>query len=215
MKYVVFLVLFALALAALADFGAHTKAEPNTTIDVKQAIVRLTSEGRTFCSGTVINDTTIVTAAHCVTAQSLFGSTLSGETINIRQNANVDLGITAKATYADSKLDRALLTGDFSKLPKAKYLSNIKQLSALRIKDSSLVSCGYPLAGDLYCSEMTYLKLTNFMWLVHGLLLPGMSGGPTMLPDGTVVAVNTAVDEDNSIVSPLYNVDFNLTTATK
>lgn len=38
-----------------------------------------------------------------------------------------------------------------------------------------------------------------------------MSGGPTMLEDGTVVAINIAVEGRHAVVSPVYNLLTELT----
>src|ERR1700692_2509663 len=71
---------------------------PENTIDLRP-IVRLTKNGRTFCSGTVINSHTIVTAAHCVVQENPFealtGPTLKDE-IEIRENDNLPTGVIAK-----------------------------------------------------------------------------------------------------------------------
>ena len=43
--------------------------------------------------------------------------------------------------------------------------------------------------------------------LLQAAVIPGMSGGPVLLRDGTVVAVNVAVDGNRAVVSPIYNLD--------
>ena len=43
------------------------------------------------------------------------------------------------------------------------------------------------------------------MWILKGELLPGMSEGPMMMDDGTVIAINDAVENEFSVVVPLFN----------
>lgn len=168
------------------------------------SIVRLTHDGLTYCTGTVIQSNLIVTAAHCVLIETPFGAMLGG-TAEIRPGSNVKTGIFAKPVFANQQMDQALLTGDFSSFDTRDYISDPAELTKIRENNKKFISCGYPLAGDLYCSILIYDHPENFYWAVKGVLIPGMSGGPTMV-NGVVVAVNTAVEGPNSIVSPLYNV---------
>lgn len=173
------------------------------------SIVRLTDNGRTFCTGTVVNDTTIITAAHCVLTETMFGNFVRTEPIDIRTNDNTPLQVFAKPYYATTQMDHALLFGDFRRFEPKKYIANPSKLTKFKKKDLKFRSCGYPLGGDLYCSTTIFIKPYGFMFGVEGTLIPGMSGGPTMLEDGTMIAVNVAVNEDISIVSPIHNIDFN------
>ncbi len=174
------------------------------------SIVRLVDQGRTFCSGTVINDHTILTAAHCVLVDTMMGPMLNQDPIEIRVDDNISHGVFATAFFASGQMDQALLTGDFKLFEVRNYLSDAPKLTLARTAEGNFISCGYPLGGNLYCSNTLFLYNFQFMWRVHGVLLPGMSGGPTMLQDGTVVAVNCAVEGADSIVSPIYNIDQNL-----
>jgi V8-like Glu-specific endopeptidase len=169
------------------------------------SIVRLTRDGHTFCTGTVIQENLIVTAAHCVTMETPFGTMLNSEEIEIRPNSNVSTHITARAVYATAQMDQALLAGNFSAFEVRPYITDPASLTKYRVDGTRLVSCGYPLMGNLYCTVLTYKHPDNFYWAVDGVLIPGMSGGPTMI-NGTVIAVNTAVEGPLAIVSPIYNI---------
>lgn len=172
-------------------------------------IVRLVRNGRTFCSGTVVNSNTIITAAHCILQETPFGIVLNSEPIDIRADNNIELNVTAAPIYATNQMDQAVLKGNFQLFDPKKIIANPYVLSTIPLNHTNYKSCGYPLGGDLFCTETKYEGPFAFMWKMKGVLLPGMSGGPTMLMDGTVVAINDAATEDNAIVSPIYNIDIN------
>jgi V8-like Glu-specific endopeptidase len=168
------------------------------------SIVRLVSDGKTFCSGTVINNHTVLTAAHCIVTVTPFGP-MTNEDIEVRPSDNTDLKIHGQPYYATIQLDQGLIAGDFSKFESRSHTADVKKLVDSRF--TYYKTCGYPMGGPLYCNTLHYKNLTNFMWSVDGVLIAGMSGGPVMLSDGTVVAVNVAVEGDRAVVSPIYNID--------
>lgn len=171
------------------------------------SIVRLVADGKTFCSGTVINEYAIITAGHCALMETPFGTFMNPGAIEIRPDDNTDVGVTARVNFATPQMDQAILVGRFTDFQTRKYITNPNKLQDIgSLFNTKLVSCGYPLNGNLYCSNMTYEGPENFFWAARGVLLPGMSGGPAMLPDGTVVAINVAVHGDLSLVSPIYNL---------
>lgn len=172
------------------------------------SVVRLVREGRTYCSGVVIDPTTIVTAAHCVLINTPFGPWADEDTpIEIRGADNKFRSTYGRLKSASTQIDRAVIKGNFSIYQSSKYISDMAQSVAVRHQGQRMVSCGYPLGGALFCNEMVYIKELAFFMTVKGLLVPGMSGGPTMLPDGTVIGINSAVEADYSIIAPLYNVE--------
>lgn len=176
------------------------------------AIIRLVNpeSGRTYCSGTVVNDKFIITAAHCVLAPNPFGFVmLNPEHIEIRQADNTPIGTYGVAITANVSMDQAVLYGNFQKLPKRKYISNFKTLDDIRLNPGQeLKACGYPLGGNFECSNIKVEDMYIFMWqTTGGWLIPGMSGGPVMLKDGTVVAVNVAATIDRRLVSPTLNIE--------
>lgn len=191
-------------------FIAVVLLAPDKKQKLLNPIVRLNQGNQTFCTGTVVNSTTIITASHCVVEANMFGMMMVRGDIEIRPESNLPIGVNARVGYVTTQLDTDILKGDFSKFEPKKHISDINELMKLQTPGRKLLSCGYPLGGNLQCTPTIYLRRDIFMQDVEGLLLPGMSGGPTMLEDGTQIAVNVAVYEDHSIVAPIFNVDFNM-----
>jgi len=191
------------------DFGVHSKPKPAAKVRSiqLQSIVRLVRKGHTFCSGTVIDRETILTAGHCVTVETLLGEILNREDIEIRGPDNKPLGVVGHVKNAYPQLDRGIIKGNFSMFPSSLYISSVPESIKTRYPGAHYISCGYPMGGSLYCTVTTYLHDFAFCIAVHGVLIPGMSGGPTMLPDGTVIAINNAVEDEFSVLCPIYGVD--------
>lgn len=169
------------------------------------AIVRLVLDGSTFCTGTVIGATTILTAAHCVMVDTGFSGPELRENIEIRPSNNAKVNVTANIYNVRHQMDQAILKGDFRQFNARKYISDPEKLTILRDK-SKLTACGYPLGGDFFCNTIYYKSPDNFFWKVRGVLIPGMSGGPVFDENGNVVATNVAVMNEYSIVSPTYDL---------
>lgn len=173
------------------------------------AIVRLVTKGSTFCTGTVINPNTILTAAHCIMVEGPFGPIGYRRDIDIRPSNNKDLGVQARVTAVRHQMDQAILKGDFQKFNTRRVITDVKELTILRSK-STLTACGYPLGGNFYCNTMFYKEPEAFMWKVSGVLIPGMSGGCVIDEDGSVVATNVAVMGAYSLISPTYNLELDI-----
>lgn len=209
-------ILFVLVMVGIAFTGfslAKTEPKQSTPQDAKYgSIVRLVRDGKTFCSGSVINKNLILTASHCVTFNTPFGAMISTEEIEIRDAYDQPVGVKAKVMRTRVQLDQAILYGNFSDFFIRSVITDVHVLNSETKNQQELLSCGYPFGGSLYCSNMVFKELYNFMWASNGLLLPGMSGGPVMLKDGSIVAVNVAVlhtdaEHQISIISPTYNLE--------
>jgi V8-like Glu-specific endopeptidase len=181
------------------------KAESHTRHKLSPVVRLTTQAGDTFCTGIVVSPHTIITAGHCVLETVIFGMPIFRQ-IYIRDVDAAGPGVTAKVSSIRGQLDTATLEGDFDAFESRPVITDIAKLVEVAQSDAVFTSCGYPLGGPIYCSKMKYVGRLNFAWLMKGVLLPGMSGGPMMLDDGTVVAINDAVQDDFSIVVPLFNV---------
>jgi len=183
------------------------QTQPQVVVAKKYgSIVRLTRNGKTFCSGTVVAPNLIITAAHCVLEETFVGARLTTEDIEIRPRNNIDLSIEASPIFASPRMDSAILHGDFSDFNIRSMVTDPTSLASIREHTTEFISCGYPLNGDIFCNYTRSPKPVGFAWSVSGVLLPGMSGGPTMLTDGTVIGINIAVEGEHALISPTYNL---------
>ncbi len=171
---------------------------------VNTAIVRLhdVATGRFFCSGTVISDELILTAAHCVVRESFFGYEIVDK-VEIRAEDGQPLGLIAKLVNANPRQDVALLIGNFKLFDKMPVEIRPQAIEDSFLYSKHLKACGYPAGGTLVCTTVTNVKHMNFGFSANGFLYPGMSGGPVIDEDtGAIIAVNTAVENDRIYVSP-------------
>jgi S1-C subfamily serine protease len=206
--------MYGLMVAAGIFFGMAIRSEYNRIMakDTKLgSVIRLVEpQGGTFCSAVVISDTLAVTANHCVNneievAPGLFGVQTT-PSMEIRATDNLPRGLSAAPVWWDFRRDIAIIKGDFKTFAPRKFLSRPEDLQKQMKKGTKFISCGYPYHGSLYCSNGIYVERFGFHWEISNLVLPGMSGGPTMLEDGTVVGINDAVEGSLSVISPTYNL---------
>ncbi len=208
------MLLFIGVVAYLYSFLPSSQPGPEGAAAQHDSIVRLVKGGNTTCTGVIVNAKTIITASHCVLQQTEIGMMIDSTPIEIRLADNKPTNVFAKPYSFRVQLDQALLIGDFRSFKARKYMTNVGQLNKIARYDQVLLSCGYPMGGEFHCNRLYFQELYDFMWATNGLLVPGMSGGPVMLADGTVVAINVAVlhggsakYHDTSLISPIYNID--------
>jgi hypothetical protein len=168
----------------------------------RDAIVRLhdMETGNFFCSGTMISDKLIVTAAHCLIREEASPLPfLPPMTVVVKQVEVVlqsGLRLTAETTGISPMLDQALLRGDFVGLAHA-HLETDTATVVNTLTKKNVISCGFPMGGALYCLPLKQGKQYEFFFAFEGFLYPGMSGGPVYdVETGSVVATNFLVTDD-------------------
>lgn len=193
------LVAFLIGLGINGSSQKVPKAPPDLR---KGPVVRLyldTGDGtmHNFCSGTVISNMYILTAAHCVASLPPFTM------IEIRGDDQVSVGTFAVPIGANGRADVAVLMGafhGFKRLRMSKGASHTME-NFLDNKRPTR-ACGYPWGAELTCVQITDKHFTIFYESIMGVsgkgwLLPGMSGGP-VIDELTqeVVGVNTGTEKD-------------------
>jgi hypothetical protein len=173
------------------------------------ALVRLESKLQGFiCSGTVISDDYVLTAAHCVTESRGMFPDITRETltiVSIKNEAGVIKRVEAKAAALNNRADYALIKGDFREFTKLRILTDPATPLALR---GPIRTCGFPWGARAICYPTdNRLNVYYAQFAIRGILYPGMSGGP-VVDDSlqAVFAVNSAVDQGFVVVAPLIGL---------
>lgn len=213
MNYKLLLVTFGAVMLTLGVQVAKIVSKQDFRIPTEEdtSVVRLIRPvpggGIIYCSGTVISDKLILTAAHCMTPTML---DFAPPTITIHTSADVDIGVTAQILSYDQNSDLALLGGDFKALDRRSTVSGAAAINKA-FKEQEILICGYPHNGRFSCSRLKRLTNANFKFSGTGWAYPGMSGGPVVdLSTGKIIAVISAVDGDQVIVSPLIELSKDL-----
>lgn len=164
-------------------------------------------DNRFFCSGTVISDDYILTAAHCLMKGVYFPS-MTTEDINVVSMTlpnSAPVTVVAKANSLNQRADYALVRGDFRAFQKAKILHTPDMFGKLV---GPGVVCGFPWGSTDICYSINSGLAT---WHEHlaasGRMYPGMSGGPVLdVGSRAIFAINTGIAEGAIILSPLIGL---------
>ncbi len=201
MRFIPFLAAFALSLGC-----SSLSQNPYVQESKLPAIVRLSalmSDGNEhfFCSGTVISDKYIITAAHCIA-----GAPYDTEII-IKSSYGVKASV-AKIRAQGMQLDYAILEGNFHMFQHMPVERSTMQIQESFEHSSEVQSCGYPGGGELVCKSFSDATPYVFMYSAAGVsMYPGMSGGPVIdMETGRLIGVNSAMTEHEALLTPIIEI---------
>lgn len=185
------LILFAGLLSVVTSAKATDSAKLN-------AIVRLhNKDGKFFCSGSVVSDALVVTAAHCLSWIP------DGEEIEIRGANAQPLGIRTKVWKFNERQDLGIVMADVKQFDKMAIEVRPEAIVSSFDRSQDLMLCGYPNGGQLYCTKFVHTQ--NLLTQKSGKsnAWPGMSGGPLIdMERGVIIATLYGYNADklNEIV---------------
>lgn len=206
------------------DFSAPKKYKP---------LIRLmTKDGMSSCSAVVITPTLALTAAHCTidhetmtfTHREGFNVYPDGESEPyvskkiVRDIKNMQFFKGPQLTLpleASVQCDIGLIEGDFSDFENAKFDNDDIRLEPSSFKmpfeiPEPMSTCGYPHGSKTArCTQFQGgFYGEGFMFVGHGLVFPGMSGGMLMsLQTGELLGIISRIREPDGVgIAPVAHV---------
>lgn len=175
-----------------------------TEYEKKDPVVRISVNGSFTCTGFVVSQIYIITAAHCV--EELH------QVVQIHDSSK-EIFILGEVVGIYDPMDQALLRASIGNRiapVKADFTGKLMSMDTTQV-----ITCGFPGGQpEILCNAGTLSGSRFFMRTGTGALYKGMSGGPVFVLDekeGLVVtAINSAVDSKGIIVGPLISFSHNM-----